>query len=52
MRSSKFKDKKGSSQQKVGSQKIQGLNWGYQNSSRKVESTKFWDENWLTKTQG
>jgi len=31
---------------------IQGLNWGHQNSSRKVESIKFWDENWLTKTQG
>ena len=29
--------------------KIQGLNWGHQNSSRKVESTKFWDENWQTK---
>jgi len=43
--SSKFNDEKRVIQ-------IQGLNWGHQNSSRKVESIKIWDENWLTKTQG
>ena len=42
--SSKFND-----EQKV--IKIQGLNWGHQNSNRKVDSTKFWDKNWQTKLE-